>query len=334
MRAIVDTCTREDGKTMNPEKSSKRSTSWREYVETDRARVIAPLVAGLFVCVGVGLLLVGLLLIGSSAFGEEDLGVILVLCGCFGIGLGISCFKEVKQRVPIALTTQSSVGQTPELDNMVSRSRWKSLTTPVAVLVGVVGVCLFLCKMRERKEFVSNVINGYRFRCTLSTDWKPTEVFNMPPGLIEEAVFFARPPLIQEWIVTHVCHQSPSTLDAVYGQQSLQLEIETGKVIPGMFLQDGYPELDPRASETVASTILPSRHYRIDGCLATMTGYDTLYHGRTLRYTILLVCTPDYRSEYTVMSYSTPERSDLVDPEMQAILTSFHVEKVVSKHGQ
>ena len=46
-----------------------------------------------------------------------------------------------------------------------SRPRWKSVTLLAIVLIaGVVATCLFVGKARERKEFVSMTVSGYRCR--------------------------------------------------------------------------------------------------------------------------------------------------------------------------
>lgn len=312
---------------MDVEDPQKQFEAWKEYVEVKDAKRGVFVAAGLFVCGGVGLLLVGLLLISLSALGEGDLGVILVLCGCLGIGVGISCFTEAGQMAPVSLPTPSSAAQLPGRDRMSARFRWRSFAL-AAVLVGAVAFGLFLCKMRERKEFVSRVAGGYRCRCTLSPDWKRTEVWDVSPGLVEEAVFFARPTLIQEWIMTHLCGQPPSNLHSFLSQETLILETEAGKGIPATKGQAGYPELDASAKP------LMSKHYRIDGGLATLTVMDIVHDGFTTRSTYLLVCTPDSRSQYRVCINAIPQLSVQVDREMAAILSSFHIEKVAVTSGK
>ncbi len=207
---------------------------------------------------------------------------------------------------------------------MAKRGRWKAVAVLAAVLmVGAAGTCLWISKMRERKEFVSNAVDGYRFRCTLSPDWRfQQNVGSNPQNWMKEYVFSPSRSPLREWLATHLFLQPPSTGNIVNQRPRLILGLET-RIRGGYIdLRSGYPEL-AAGSHT--------KHFRIDNCPATITELDMLtigIPGNYPHYSYLLVCTPDYQNTYYVVSAALPPYSDQIDREMQAIISSVHIERV------
>jgi len=206
---------------------------------------------------------------------------------------------------------------------MAKQARWKSVAAIAALLtISVVASCLLIGTMRERKVFVGNVVRGYRYRCTLSTDWRPTH--NGVSGYVEEHSFAAAPSPIREWIDIHLFRQPKPTGNPVIQQPRLTLGQETGKGSGFIHVRSGYPELDVGGPLKMVT----GKHFRVDNCPATLTGIDMSGAGINSHYTILLICTPDYTNTYFVTAAAPPAYSNQADREMQAIISSFHVEKV------
>jgi hypothetical protein len=205
------------------------------------------------------------------------------------------------------------------------RIKGKTLVFLAAVLaLVVVASCLFIGKMRERKPFVSKVVEGYRFRCTLSTDQNLIE--HTSNASEETSTFSATPNPIREWITTRLFHQPPTVGKVFNGRPQLVLVAVTATNMPSFVkIEAGYPEPDPRGSGGIRT--LTDKHFRLDGCPATVTKIEMPGPGKTARATILLVCTPDYAATYLAMSVAEPEFSDQADREMQTVISSFHIEK-------
>jgi hypothetical protein len=208
-----------------------------------------------------------------------------------------------------------------------NRLRWKPLAVPVAVLVvGVAASFLFVSKMRERKEFVSKVIGGYRYRCTLSPDWKPVQTLSIgSQDWPEQHTFTTSPSPVREWIAIHLLHQSPTTV-----LPSPRLAFNTTAL---QTTQEVVTKADPE------ETLRGERHFRIDGCPATVDRYESSNGVQIIRVTSLCVSTPGYSYMYSVVGYTIGGKTDLryrdqLDPEMQAIIASFHVEKVTPTDGK
>jgi len=91
---------------------------------------------------------------------------------------------------------------------MLNRVRRKTVVSFLAVLLtSGVAICLFVGKIHERRAFVSRVTAGYRYRCTLSSDWKLTQHdTSPPPGNKDEYTYASAPSPIREWITVHILH--------------------------------------------------------------------------------------------------------------------------------
>ncbi|MCW3095800.1 MAG: hypothetical protein JWL77_1418 [Chthonomonadaceae bacterium] len=88
---------------------------------------------------------------------------------------------------------------------MPSRSRRKPLPVlATALVMGVVGLWLWIGKTNERKEFVGNIdpASGYRCRFTISPSWKrKNRDFGMEPWSLTEYDSFIVPPSpIRQWV--------------------------------------------------------------------------------------------------------------------------------------
>jgi hypothetical protein len=216
--------------------------------------------------------------------------------------------------------------------NSPRRMKRKTIAILAAVLVmGIAASCLLIGKMRERKPFADKVVAGYRFHCTLSPDWqlKPNPAHSSP-GTVEEYTFSASLSPVREWIALHLFHQPPAKGISFGGRPQLIMGTETGKAMPSLTFQAGYPELDLHAPPMAGIKVVPGRHFRIDNCPATVTGIDLGTVSTTGHYTLLLVSTPDHVNTYFVTTGAELRYSYEGDREIQAILSSIHVEKVAA----
>ncbi|MCW3098547.1 MAG: hypothetical protein JWL77_4165 [Chthonomonadaceae bacterium] len=221
---------------------------------------------------------------------------------------------------------------------MSSRSRWKSLAVLAAVMaVGVVGSYLFLARMGERKEFVGKVdpASGLRCRYTVASGWghnigqllggsaaNSWKKITSSPGEshweLDAEWFTAPPPLpIQEWIDSHLGRRpnpgSPSIDQRTYRASDLSKSVR---------IQDRYPEavLSPRAR------LITRSHLRIDGYPATVDVTDVPYYRYKGMFAYIYV--PDQRILYAMYFSAPASEFAPLEREMQAIIASFHIEKV------
>ncbi len=222
-----------------------------------------------------------------------------------------------------------SIGNAPRTISL-RRSKWKTAAVLVAILIvmGVVVCCVLLGKMQERKGFVSNVTAGYRYRCTLSTNWKLAQASE------RSSTYFSAPNPIQEWISVHLFHQPPTNGTLFNGRPELDLGIATSEEMPNFIkMEAGYPEPESGAI-SAGIKALTAKHFRLDGCPATMATMEAIGpNGKNAHVTTLLVCPPNQVTTYLVFIAAEPEYSTQADREMQAILASFHVEKVAGTSG-
>jgi hypothetical protein len=200
---------------------------------------------------------------------------------------------------------------------MSNRARWKPLATlAIVLIVGVVGLWLAVSKMHERNECGSiDPVSGYQCRFTLSSDWKRDT--QMPE--IPRTEFFSPSPIpLRLWIDSHILHRpSPQSLTILLSDGSLK------KVSGTTHLVAGYPEMIP--ASLASWDIIAHRHLMIDGFPATVITAST----RSEHTTMLLVYVPDKSIAYLVAGYGSVSNSVQIDSEMQAIISSFHIEKVV-----
>ena len=96
--------------------------------------------------------------------------------------------------------------------------------------------------------------------------------------------------------------------------------------LPSPFYIDaGYPELTIKAQ----IRLLTKRRLRLDGYPATLLDLaQTDSFGNTIRETFLLVYVPDKSIVFAILLGGDATQHGFMDREMQAIISSFHVEKV------
>jgi len=153
----------------------------------------------------------------------------------------------------------------------------------------------------------------------MSSDWKPKKRdFGM--GVPLELNLFTLPPTpIRSWINSHILHRlapDPPEIDLLDGK--INAFNGTAKIV------DGYPEL-PAAGP---GQILSHRHIRIDGNPATVFTGSYVNSGKSYYGTTLLVYVPNESLMYIVGGGASVSDAAPVNREMQAIISSFHVEKV------
>ena len=219
---------------------------------------------------------------------------------------------------------------------MSKRARWKPRVCFLAILVvGIVALCLFIGKIRERKEFISKIdgVSGYRCRFTLAAGWSQ-EAFLPPPDMHTDmrAYEFTSPRVhaTLRWVYNRLYSQEtspPSTVNMGPGtlQMSIVLRIFPGKSqkVYGYSLSRGYPEPILEKGER----ILTCRHLMIDECPATLFSKEWMTPYRREHLT-LLVSTPDHKMLYEVGDFGRYMHIDDFDHEIETITASFHVERV------
>jgi hypothetical protein len=182
--------------------------------------------------------------------------------------------------------------------------------------MGVVGICLFVWKAQKRTEYVGPVDpkSGYRCRFTLAPGWSKDDKTNggyLPEGEVVEAYFRpSQPNPIAAWITVHLLHRQLPSRD----EQTLT--VARLPDIAGTFpLRNGYPINGPDRMQS---------HLKIDGFPSTVYTQIDQY----ISVTALVVYVPQARAGYIVGAMGRPHNVDHLDSEMQAIIASFHIEKV------
>jgi len=207
-------------------------------------------------------------------------------------------------------------------DNQPGRKRRRSslslgLLLIAVLLIGLIGF-LWMRKMQERQEFVSNVdaATGYQCRFTVDADWK---IERAPPSRqgdiqVEVARFDPLPPgPIHQWINDRILHRAPRSLNhgiwlMTSPQQTAQLP-----------LRGGYPDLRRWHPSSARNMI-------IDGCASTLATF-TGPRRSPFKFTRLYVITPDHTVVYNV-DFAYLKKGDQMDKEVQEIIRSFHVKKL------
>jgi len=206
-------------------------------------------------------------------------------------------------------------------------SSWKRRAALITILVAGIGMTsLLVGKMRERKVFVSAAVAGYRYRCTLSADWKRTqEARTMPPDLPRPVSFTAPPSPIRAWIASHL--PGKPSVPKHWTYENPTLIVETEKVTAqytSIRSHGGYPKLDLHG----VGHILTDRHLQIDKCPATVTRFEiTTGIPQPIHCTCLCVFSPDHDHAYLIGSIAEISNGDRIDREMEAIAASFHIER-------
>jgi hypothetical protein len=135
-------------------------------------------------------------------------------------------------------------------------------------------------------------------------------------SLTEFDSFVFPPSLARQWIDSHLLHRAaPEPLDIDFGSGALKGFKDFSEI------RDGYPEL------AGAGRILAHRHLHVDGYPATVVRSEWNISGTPTFATVMLVYIPE-RSFLYVIGGGEPANSALIDREMQAIIASFHIEKV------
>lgn len=203
------------------------------------------------------------------------------------------------------------------------RSPWKLLagfgllTLLIPATYGLMG-----STRPERKEFVSRVhpISGARCRFTLSADWLIRKFSYEQSEEAPEAYTFTAPPpnSVQRWTDRYLRHHEK------YEPSILYLTSYNAQHLPGhLKILMGFPETNLPPSVHVVT----HRNLQLDHCPATLiTLEQSTAHSNRGSY--LLVYGPDQEFVYIMGSATTPSNADQADREIQAIMASFHVEKV------
>jgi len=208
------------------------------------------------------------------------------------------------------------------------RSRWQFLAVLVAVVTsGMVMLCLFATKMRERKVFVVAPVDGYRYRCTLSVGWKPRQRYTFnSPGLVNNYQFAPTTSPVREWIAIHLFRQPPGKGRLPVMTPEIVMQTHKAKFPSNSVrMKSGYPE--PNWQGMLAK-ILAERHFRIDGCPATALRWETTTGSLGVCGTALLVFQPENGNTYIVAGTADFQNRDRAASEMEEIIASFRVEKV------
>ena len=215
---------------------------------------------------------------------------------------------------------------------MVSRVRWKAFAA-LLVVVGVVMAYL-LIRMgmaRERTEFVGNVdpTSGYRCRFTISSDGKR----NTPEGRRQAApvnqieVFNPVRSPARRWMEDHLLHRQAANAPMIV---LFAVPMVPNHLRGSFHIVEGYPELTLPGK----SRLVTHRHLHIGGGLATVCTLEGAMPSAPIRTSFLLVYLPDCFLLYAVIGSSETLDFAPTDREMQAIISSFHIEKVIPTGGK
>jgi hypothetical protein len=214
---------------------------------------------------------------------------------------------------------------------MSKRSRWKPLSVLATVLVvSVASSWIIVGKAKDRKEFVGRVdpATGYRYRFLLSPAWKPQDLYSiweLPSEM--EASFILMPSPIRQWLDARLLHKA--------SPEPLSIQLIGSKMSDdgwGFHIVQGYPEYVVPVRMAVMPVTTTHEHLHIDGYPATRARWEWKQTGTTvLHNTFLFVYIPENSTGYT-LSASCKDTAELavIDQEMQAIIASFHIEKVAS----
>jgi hypothetical protein len=210
---------------------------------------------------------------------------------------------------------------------MDGHTRKKSLGFLVFVLgLATIVSLLLVGKMRERRPFFGKVVAGYQCRFMLATDWEPAEdSLTVSTDMPEYHAFTKTEPPVRTWISNHIFHRPLSPAGAL--EPTLMMEIDSAHGRPDVIqIRQGYPEPNLQGM----GQVLAERHLQIDGSRATVVLVELALGGPPIRGTFLCVYIPGASHTYLVGSVADLPNSDRSDREMQAIVASFHVDKVSS----
>ncbi|MCW3055085.1 MAG: hypothetical protein JWN14_4255 [Chthonomonadales bacterium] len=223
----------------------------------------------------------------------------------------------------------------------IIRFRWQSILV-LTMMVGVILSWLWISKMNERKELVGKTDTVSKFRCrfTVPSDWQATDnlrrvavlsassgvqplhCWSVPSHVLEDETFTPLPGPIRLWMDNYVLHRRTDN------SPSIHLSTLTGTLVPWQYqINGGYPQ------PVVFDEERPlTRRLCINGYRATVVT-DPLKPGEAMRKMWLLVYVPHHSILYEVsVSAETSDFAPL-DREMQAIVASYHIEKVAGSAG-
>ena len=224
---------------------------------------------------------------------------------------------------------------------MFMRGRWKPLTTLFTVPgLGIVATCLVISQAHERKEFVGQVdpVSGYRCRFTVASDYQHREGVLQKDALQNTSIFTSIPPNpIRYYLQTEWLHLSPPATPGIYLEQFSE---KHPCLVP---ISNGYPAPVMDIHDRMQSV----RHFQIDkDCPVTVITYVGSGQDRSVRYREMYVSLPSGRIGYAVsgrISEGDPFALDhesaskgnaaALDREMDAIISSFHIEKAAAPTG-
>jgi hypothetical protein len=209
-------------------------------------------------------------------------------------------------------------------DRMSKRSRYAVAGLAAVLVVVVIAAWVSLRRPQERKEFVGQVdpATGYRCRFLLSTAWKPQDISfdeKLPPDI----AFTLTPSPIRQWINTRLLHKA-----APYPLMIQLTRLRThNKNKSAWHIVEGYPEYLPNPAFTTTH-----QHLHIDSYPTTRGRWEWKQPGRTMVYgTFLFVYIPEKSTGYILgATYENAAELAVIDQEMNAIIASFHIEKVPS----
>ena len=211
---------------------------------------------------------------------------------------------------------------------MFKRIRWKPFVAlAVFILGGVATLYVVTGKMQERKEFVGTVDSksGYRCRFTFGSNWRCKD--SRPIGItgsdyLDDNRFTPSPSSpLRRWIGRHLFRETSDFVPPeIYLQTIRQKDFSWYSIFKG------YPVVNR------GEQVITERHFTINGCPTTFNRRLIAPGPPSICASTLLVYVPDGKIMYS-LDADFFVSGDQVDHEMQAIISSFHVEKVAPPTG-
>lgn len=209
--------------------------------------------------------------------------------------------------------------------NKIRASRQLIAASSTLVVIAAT-LCLWSRAPQERRTFRRTFISsadpksGYAFRCTLSTQLKYGEHRHGAPGTESDILFFRRNSTLQR--ITGLYHPIPDS--------AIILMTCATKPLDKCFrIVEGYPELIGFGQ----TRIIKYRQLRIDGCPATFVISEGRIGPSQYHQSALLVHVPKHSMLYAVVGNADLSKFAEVDAEMEAIIPSFHIERIAVGAG-
>lgn len=196
-----------------------------------------------------------------------------------------------------------------------------------SALAGIVA-CVFWGSRQERHERVGPVVGGYRCRFMLSTAWQSDDADlysrDAETGAfrrMSDAVFKARPSPLLQWCYRSLLHRPPPP------PAEIRLTTYTVADLPTFSFMHRFEGVYPEPLPGDQERIVAHRHLTIEGCPATFVRMERTIAGQKCPGTQVLIDVANHTVVYDLRSVSFSP-ADGVNEEIQAILSSFHVERV------